>query len=323
MEAIKRYGWGRRLAWAGAAAGAGGLAVGLLAPDGTETRGTSAAVYRDLTGALADAPPWAELALEAASEGTVVFLGLLLAWVGWGALRRRDVRVLAAVAAVGAAVLVAYGLSETLKVLIEEERPCRAVPGADALASCPDPGDWSFPSNHSTLAVALAVGIASVRPRLAALALPVGAAAALLRVLVGVHYPHDVLAGALLATAVVVVVRILAQPVAEAVASALVRQPGRRRRDHAGLVGDHGRSGPVVDPQPRQDRADMGLHGAFGQPQPPGYLPVGQAPAEEAEHVPFPGGQGLHAGAGRGPASGAGARAAGGEVRDDPRRDLW
>ncbi|MGW7331676.1 phosphatase PAP2 family protein, partial [Streptomyces sp. NPDC054840] len=205
MESNTRYGWARRPALAAATAGAATAAVTWAAPGGAlgtnepvhVTRGVSATAYRSLARSVAgDWPAWAGTALEAASEGTLLLLALLLVRAGLSALRRRDVPGLAAVALVAAGTVVAYSLSEALKLLVDEERPCRAVAGALAVAPCPAPGDWSFPSNHATLAAALAVGVTLVRPRLAALALPVAAAAALLRVLVGVHYPHDVVAGA-------------------------------------------------------------------------------------------------------------------------------
>ncbi|MER7824087.1 phosphatase PAP2 family protein [Streptomyces sp. NPDC096097] len=209
MESNTRYGWTRRLPLAAATAGAGAAAVTWAAPGGAPgsdepvhvVRGASATAYRSLAGSVAhDLPAWAGTALEAASEGTLLLLGLLLLLAGLSALRRHDVPGLAGVALAAAGAVVAYALSEAVKLLIDEERPCRAVAGALAVAPCPAPGDWSFPSNHATLAAAPAVGVTLVRPRGAALALPVAAAAALLRVLVGVHYPHDVLAGAAVCT---------------------------------------------------------------------------------------------------------------------------
>lgn len=331
MESIKRYGRSRRLPVAVASAGTGAAAVVWLAPGGTlgtnepvhVTAGLSARAYQALAGSVATEPSWAGTALEAASEGTLLFLGLLLAWVGWTALRRRDVSGLAGVAVTAAGTVVAYGLSEAIKLLVDEERPCRALSGVAALAPCPEPGDWSFPSNHATLAIALAVGVTLVRPRLATLVLPVAGAAALLRVLVGVHYPHDVLAATVLGATAVVTVRLLVQPIAvRAVSAFLVRQPVGRHRDHAGLVRDHGGRGPVVDAEAGEDRADVGLHRSLRQAQAARDLPIGETAAEEAEHVPLPGGQGIDAGPGRGTAAGMGARTACGEMRDDTGRDL-
>ncbi|MEU9919376.1 phosphatase PAP2 family protein [Streptomyces sp. NPDC051001] len=113
----------------------------------------------------------------------------------WTAIRRKDTQGIAGSVLTGLGTVVAYAVSEAVKLVVDEERPCRALrAGVASVAECPGVGDWSFPSNHATLAAGLAVGLAVLRPRLTAITLPLAGAAALLRVLVGVHYPHDVLA---------------------------------------------------------------------------------------------------------------------------------
>lgn len=329
METNTRYGWGRRTALAAATAGAGTAAVAWAAPGGAlgtnepvqVTQGASATAYRSIARSVAnDWPAWAGPVLEAASEATLLLLALLLAWAGWGALRRRDVPGLAGTGLAAAGTVAAYALSEALKLVVDEERPCRVLAGAPAVAACPTAGDWSFPSNHATLAVALAVGVTLVRPRLAAAALPVAAAAALLRVLVGVHYPHDVLAGAALGATAVVACWILLLPLAVRPVSALLA--GRLLRSRPGLVREHRRGGPVVDAEAGEDGADVGLHRPLGQVQAARDPAVGHPAAEEAEHVPFAVGQGVDPGAGRRAAGRPGARAVGREMGDDPGRDL-
>ncbi|MQA84729.1 MAG: hypothetical protein GEV03_08935 [Streptosporangiales bacterium] len=47
---------------------------------------------------------------------------------------------------------VAYLVSEYSKTFKEVERPCRTLPDVVPLAECPPLGDWSFPSNHATVA---------------------------------------------------------------------------------------------------------------------------------------------------------------------------
>lgn len=308
--------------------GSGTAAVAALAPGGLGTDravevtdGASASMYRSVTGAVADALSWTGPLLEAATDGTLVVLGLLLLWAWWGAVRRGDTRMSAGTVLTGIGTAAAYAVSEAAKLVVDEERPCRALHGiAETAAACPPPGDWSFPSNHATLAAGLAVGLAVLRPRLAAVTLPVGAAAALLRVAVGAHYPHDVLAGAVLGACVVTAVLLAFLPLARTAASALGRR--LRRRDDPGLVGDDGRGGPVVHAQPGQDGAHMGLDRSFHQMEPPGDLPVGQAAAEEGQYVAFPGGERTDPFPGGGAAPGQGARARRREMGDDPRRDL-
>ncbi|MFD8122944.1 phosphatase PAP2 family protein [Streptomyces albidoflavus] len=196
---------------------AGGAGVAVLAPGpagspsaagvGSEapvlvTGGMSARLQRWLSGAVADGPGWLGDVLELASEGVLVVLGLILLWVVVRAWRAGDAVGVAGAVLTGAGTVVAYAGSEALKLVVDQERPCRAMAAARAVVPCPETGDWSFPSNHATLAVALAVGLALTLPRWAWLVLPLGAAGAVLRVAVGVHYPHDVAAGAVLAAAV-------------------------------------------------------------------------------------------------------------------------
>lgn len=93
-------------------------------------------------------------------------------------------------------VALAYAVSETLKLLLAQPRPCAgwALP-----VECPPAGDWSLPSNHATLAFAAVVMIAVVtRSVWATLAAALAAAlVATGRMVEGMHYLHDVALGAL------------------------------------------------------------------------------------------------------------------------------
>ncbi|MDT0267582.1 phosphatase PAP2 family protein [Streptomyces sp. DSM 44915] len=267
--------------------------------------GASVDGYQSITEWVADTPSWFGHSLEIATEGTLVLLGLILLWVWWTALRAGNAARAAGAIVVGFGMLAAYGLSETLKVLIEEERPCRAVPGANALAECPPVGDWSFPSNHSTLAVALGVGLAVLLPRLAAVTLPLAALGALLRVAVGVHYPHDVLAGATLGAAVVTAVLVLLGPPAVRPTATVFR---RWLGHQPGSGGQHRRGGPVPPPPPRQDLVAPGAEGAH---QPAGDARFGQPFGEAGQQQPVPGGAQV----------GGQPHALGGQPGDHPRRD--
>ncbi|GGP72565.1 phosphatase PAP2 family protein [Streptomyces melanogenes] len=62
-------------------------------------------------------------------------------------------------------------------------------------------GRHSFPSSHATSAAAATVAYGALRPAGARLVPPLAAAMCVSRLVVGVHYPSDVLAGALLGAA--------------------------------------------------------------------------------------------------------------------------
>ncbi len=158
--------------------------------------------YRDVTESVAGWPGWAQDALGHAGEAGLALLVLLLAHGVRHAWRRSPGRLPLALGA-GAGVLVAYATSELLKVLEQQPRPCRTF-GVETVAACPPVGDWSLPSNHATVAAALAVAAGLARPRLAPLAVLLAAGVAASRVAVGVHLPHDVTSGALLGGVVAV-----------------------------------------------------------------------------------------------------------------------
>ncbi|WP_411103322.1 phosphatase PAP2 family protein [Streptomyces sp. cmx-4-9] len=167
----------------------------------------SSGLYRDITGFAHTTPGWVQSVLEGWTEyGLLLFGGLFIAaW--WRARDRRSHRALAVAVLAAPATAVAYVVSEALKSLVDEERPCRAVAGAVApLVACPAPGDWSFPSNHAAIAGASAVTLALAVRGLALLTVPLALLMAFSRVFVGVHYPHDVAVGLLMGGAVAALV---------------------------------------------------------------------------------------------------------------------
>lgn len=153
------------------------------------------AAYRDVVDAAQHVPSWLNDVISVWSDyGLAVFPVLMI--VGWWQARRVGAGAAVTALAVPVVVLIAYGIDSLLKLAVHENRPCQSL-HVTTLETCPAAGDWSFPSNHATIAAAAAVALFFVSRRLGAVAAVAALAMAASRVWVGVHYPHDVVAGIL------------------------------------------------------------------------------------------------------------------------------
>ncbi|NES26128.1 phosphatase PAP2 family protein [Micromonospora terminaliae] len=163
------------------------------------------------------------------TEGAIVLLGVLLVVAALARLVGGDLRGRALALAAPLAVVCAYLSSEGLKTLIAEDRPCRSPADLVIVAGhCPPVGDWSFPSNHATIAGALAATALLLHRRIGLVAVPLAVLAAVSRTFVGVHYPHDVAAGLLLGALVgTLLTPVLARPVAEVLRRRIRRASAR------------------------------------------------------------------------------------------------
>lgn len=160
----------------------------------TDVPGPSADLYDGVVRIANASPVWLQAVADIGTEAGIVVLALL--WLGvWWRARRQSARIMTFTLLAPIGAVLAYVFSEVVKVMVSEERPCRG--GNTIIAECPEPGDWSFPSNHSVISAALAVCIFLAWRRLAAVAIPIAVLVACSRVIVGVHYPHDVLVGSL------------------------------------------------------------------------------------------------------------------------------
>lgn len=96
-------------------------------------------------------------------------------------------------------------LNQAIGHLWFRERPYAEHPHSLVLFTAPS-HDPSFPSDHATAAFAIAVAVVFFSRRLGVVFLAFAAAIASSRVLLAMHYPTDVLAGALTGTLAAVVV---------------------------------------------------------------------------------------------------------------------
>jgi undecaprenyl-diphosphatase len=104
--------------------------------------------------------------------------------------------------------LAADGLSLALRQAIGRDRPPLVYPEPKPLVAVPHSG--AIPSGHASTAFACATVIAWASPRLRVPAFVLAAAIAWSRVYVGVHWPLDVLGGAILGVLVSTVLLTLA-----------------------------------------------------------------------------------------------------------------
>ncbi len=171
---------------------------------------TSSEAARLAAGTVADWPSWARHLVAATSEGGLVLLALLLAAAWWQA-RSGGPRQVATAVVGGLGVVLALSVSELLKLLLSQDRPCRSVPELEAVAPCPPIGDWSLPSNHAALAAAIAAALIWTAPRWWPLASLLAVAVAASRVGLGVHHPHDVVDGLVIGALVVSLLLVLSR----------------------------------------------------------------------------------------------------------------
>lgn len=94
--------------------------------------------------------------------------------------------------ALGITALVVQGI----KIIVAIPRPFATL--LDTILLVPDQGGYSFPSMHTALTTAVAISVMLHHRRLGLLLLVFALLVGISRIFVGVHYPIDVLVGALL-----------------------------------------------------------------------------------------------------------------------------
>lgn len=131
----------------------------------------------------------------------IIAIVLVLLWLRW----RRDTQRTSALAATAA--LIALGVGQIIGKTFPRARPSDVIP---AHLLIPHSLDTSFPSDHATLAFAVAAVVFAWNRRWGSAMLVFAVLTALARVWVGAHYPGDVIGGAVLGVIVASVIVALA-----------------------------------------------------------------------------------------------------------------
>ncbi|MHB8533533.1 MAG: phosphatase PAP2 family protein [Solirubrobacteraceae bacterium] len=180
------------------------MPLSLTAPQHIRTVTTADdGLNRSIT-AFAQHTPRLQSAMKLNTHGGLGILCLMGLYAWWSARARADRRAMAAVAWLGLGTLISIAAGLGLKQVFQENRPCQTIHVATVQA-CPGPTDYSFPSDHTTMAVGLAVGLWIVSRRLGIAAAVLAVIEGFSRVYLGQHYPHDELGAAILSAAVLLV----------------------------------------------------------------------------------------------------------------------
>ncbi|MER7112600.1 phosphatase PAP2 family protein [Streptomyces sp. NPDC000229] len=223
-----------------------------LASDGSNP---DVGLLYDINGLAKDAPSWFDRVMEFTGEyGIMLAMVLVVLWCWWSVRRRGSAEDSAAAVAgliwAPLAAGVALLVNIPIRGFVERPRPFKDHQGLEVLVD--GKTDFSFVSDHATMAMAIGVGVFVANRRFGLAAIGLALVEGFCRVYMGVHYPTDVVGGFALGTAVA----LLLAPVALALLTPLVSAVARSGR-LGGLV--RSRKAPARERHETLDIADPRL----------------------------------------------------------------
>ncbi|MGY3681685.1 phosphatase PAP2 family protein [Streptomyces sp. TE33382] len=211
----------------------------------------------DINGLAKAAPTWFDRVMEFVGEyGIMLGMVLVALWCWWSVRRRGtaedSVTAVAGLVWAPLAAGIALLINIPIRGFVERPRPFNDHDGLDVLVK--GKTDFSFVSDHATMAMAIGVGLFVANRKFGFVALGLALVEGFCRVYMGVHYPTDVIGGFALGTAVALLLAPLAMALLTPLVTAVSRSERvgvlvRSRRPVAGPA--DGREDALGIPEPR------------------------------------------------------------------------
>ncbi|MFF8384762.1 phosphatase PAP2 family protein [Streptomyces kanasensis] len=229
-----------------------------LASDGSNP---DVSLLYDINGLAKAAPTWFDRVMEFVGEYGIMLALVLVALWCWWSVRRRGTPEDSATAVAGLiwaplAAGIALLVNVPIRGFVERPRPFLDHEGLEVLVA--GKTDYSFVSDHATMAMAIGVGLFVAHKRFGLAGIALALTEGFCRVYMGVHYPTDVVGGLALGTAVALLLAPVALALLTPLTSALARSPRAGRLVRSRRAPRGARHQTVDLPDPRAEAAGAG-----------------------------------------------------------------
>ncbi|GAA2967920.1 MULTISPECIES: phosphatase PAP2 family protein [Streptomyces] len=216
----------------------------------------------DINGLAKAAPTWFDRVMEFVGEYGIMFGMVAVGLWCWWSVRRRgttedSVTSVAGLVWAPLAAGIALIINIPIRGFVERPRPFKDHQGLDVLVEGKE--DFSFVSDHATMAMAIAVGLFVANRKFGLIALVLAVLEGFCRVYMGVHYPTDVIGGFALGTAVALLLAPLAMMLLTPLVGAVARSGSagrlvRSRRPVVAAADGRGDARGIPEPRPGAGR---------------------------------------------------------------------